>query len=227
VTFSCCIYSPSNKTKSNLCHQTTLAQTILDETTIKNIKKLCVDIYNTTPVMSHIHAFIEIEKGSNLKYEFNKQTKRLELDRMLPQPYVYPFSYGFIPNTLAEDGDELDILIVSDKVMPNNHTMTAYIIGALLMEDEHGHDNKILAVCDNDYFYGNTRDITDLSSDILESIQTFFANYKINEPDKWSRVYGFVNSVAAHQIYNRSVQAHSKQVLDENNETTFCVNAAY
>ena len=187
-----------------------------------------MDIYNIQEQMStHIHAFIEIEKGSNLKYEFNKQTKRLELDRMLPQPHVYPFSYGFIPNTLAEDGDELDILIVSDKVMPNNHTMTAYIIGALLMEDEHGQDNKILAVCDNDYFYGNTRDITDLSSDILESIQTFFANYKINEPDKWSRVYGFVNSVAAHNIYNRSVQAHSKQVLDENNETTFCVNAAY
>lgn len=174
---------------------------------------------------SHIHAFIEIEKGSNLKFELNKQTKRLELDRMLPQPHVYPYSYGFIPNTLAEDGDELDVLIISKMAIPQNHTITAYIIGALSMEDEKGIDNKILAVCDNDYFYENIRDITDLSSDILESIQTFFANYKLNDPDKWSRVYGFVNSVAAHQLYDQSVASITRRI-SEYDEDEFVLNSA-
>lgn len=154
-----------------------------------------------------IHAYIEVEKGSNLKYEFNKQTGRLELDRMLPQPHSYPYSYGFITDTLAEDGEELDVLIVSETSIPSNHKITAYIVGALLMEDEKGHDHKILAVCDNDYFYGNLRDITDVSSDALEKIQTFFANYKINEPDKWSRVQGFVNTEYARDIYAKSVRA--------------------
>jgi inorganic pyrophosphatase len=155
----------------------------------------------------HVYAFIEIEKGSNIKFELNKQTNTLEVDRMLPQPHVYPYSYGFIPNTLAEDGDELDILIVSDTRFGNNHTMTAYIIGALLMEDEKGTDDKILAVCDNDYFYGNKRNLTDLSSDQLESIQTFFANYKLNEPGKWSKVHGFVDRTYAYEIYQRSLRA--------------------
>jgi len=151
-----------------------------------------------------VSAFIEIEKGSNLKFELNKQTNVLELDRMIPQPHVYPYSYGFITNTLAEDGDELDILVLSDKPIPRNITISAYIIGALLMEDEKGKDDKIIAVTDNDYFYGNKRDISDITSDITESIQTFFANYKLNEPDKWSRVYGFVNQKYATEIYQRS-----------------------
>ena len=153
-----------------------------------------------------VKAFIEIEKGCNIKFELNKNTNTLEIDRMLPQPYVYPYSYGFIPNTIAEDGDELDILILSEKPIPNNHTISVYMIGALLMEDEHGKDDKIIAVCDNDYFYGNKRNICDLSSDVIESIQTFFANYKLNEPGKWSKVEGFVDKTYAYDIYRRSLQ---------------------
>ena len=157
-----------------------------------------------------VYAFIEIEKGSNIKYELNKQTNTLEIDRMIPQPHVYPYSYGFIPNTLGEDGDELDILIVTETPIANNNTITAYIIGALLMEDEQGKDDKILAVCDNDYFYNQKRNITDLSSDELESIQTFFANYKLNEPGKWSKVHGFVDKTYANNIYQRSLQTTTR-----------------
>lgn len=62
-----------------------------------------------------VNIFIEIEQNSNMKYEFNKQTKRLELDRILEEPYKYPCSYGFILNTLAMDGDELDVLILTNK----------------------------------------------------------------------------------------------------------------
>jgi inorganic pyrophosphatase len=181
--------------------------------------------YYVPLAMSLIHAFIEIEKGSNLVFELNKQTRRLELERILPRPHVYPYSYGFIPNTLAEDGNELDVLIISDRVIPQNHTAMAYIIGALEIKHDKGFNHKILAVCDNDYFYENIRDITVLSSDILESIQTFFANYHPDDPDKWSRVYGFVGAVAALQIYNQGL-AYIVRRIPEYDEDEFLLNSA-
>lgn len=149
--------------------------------------------------------FIEIPKGSNQKYEYNKQDGKLVLDRVLPTPFVYPYSYGFIPNTLADDGDELDVLILNDTPIPSNTRLAAHIIGALLMEDEKGNDHKIIAVLDSDYQSGNIRDISDVPAFQLESIQSFFANYKINEPDKWSSVKGFVSKKGARQIYKSSL----------------------
>jgi inorganic pyrophosphatase len=152
-----------------------------------------------------IHAFIEIEKGSNIKYEWNKETESLEVDRVLTEPYVYPFAYGFIPGTYAEDGDELDILVLSDKPIPINTYVQVYIIGAMLMEDEKGNDEKILAVLPEDYLSGKIRDICDVPSQTTMEIQSFFANYKINEPGKWSRVDGFVNREYAFQIYKGAI----------------------
>lgn len=157
---------------------------------------------------THVNVYIEIEKGSNLKYEFNKQTNQLELDRLLPEPHVYPYAYGFIPNTLGEDGDELDVLIVCDMDnyrIQNDTYIDVYIVGALLMEDEHGNDHKILAVSKEDFESGAIQTLYDIQADRLESIQTFFANYKKNEPDKWSIVHGFVGKPAAIQIYNTSL----------------------
>ena len=172
----------------------------------------------TTP-KSCINVYIEIEKGSNFKYEFNKQTNQLELDRILTEPHVYPYAYGFIPNTLAEDGDELDILVITkdnDTTPIKNDTyMDVCIVGALLMEDEHGNDHKILAIPKPEYESGNIKSIYDISSDVLESIQTFFANYKKNEPDKWSIVKGFVGKPAAIQIYEKSLLPDATTVLDD------------
>lgn len=177
---------------------------------------------------SSINVYIEIAKGSNFKYEFNKQTNQLELDRILTDPHVYPYAYGFIPNTLAEDGDELDVLVITkdnDTTPIKNDTyIDVCIVGALLMEDEHGNDHKILAVPQTEYETGNIQSLYDISSDILESIQTFFANYKKNEPDKWSIVKGFVGKPAAIQIYEKSLLPDATTVLDdeagENGEKT-------
>jgi inorganic pyrophosphatase len=105
---------------------------------------------------------------------------------------------------LAEDGDELDILVISDETIPINTHASVYIIGALLMEDEKGRDEKILTVTESDYSSGKITDIHDLPSYITESIQTFFASYKQSEPNKWSRVDGFVNQEFAIQIYEKS-----------------------
>jgi inorganic pyrophosphatase len=162
---------------------------------------------DTTP---YVPIYIEIEKGSNLKYEYNKTTKQLDLDRVLPPPHVYPYSYGFIPNTLGEDGDELDVLVVSESSFPPNTWLAGYIIGALLMSDEKGVDHKILAVLKSDFETNNIRDIYDLPSDRMESIQTFFANYKKNEPGKWSVVDGFVGRNCATKIYKQSLWKKTK-----------------
>ena len=90
--------------------------------------------------------FIEIEKDSNQKFEYNHETKTLELDRILEAPYFYPYPYGFIPNTKAKDSDELDILIITDKKIPNNNYYDVNIVGVLVMEDENGMDEKVLCV---------------------------------------------------------------------------------
>jgi inorganic pyrophosphatase len=179
----------------------------------------------TTP-KSPVNVYIEIEKGSNFKYEFNKQTNQLELDRILSEPHVYPYAYGFIPNTLAEDGDELDILVITESKTPikNDTYMDVCIVGALLMEDEHGNDHKILAIPKLEYETGNIQSLYDISSDILESIQTFFANYKKNEPDKWSIVKGFVGKPAAIQIYEKSLLPDAATILDDDEAGEYVAN---
>ena len=154
---------------------------------------------------SVVPVYIEIEKGSNLKYEYNKTTSKLELDRVLSPPHVYPYSYGFILNTLAEDGDELDVLIVSEEAIPSDTRLAAYIVGALLMSDEKGCDHKILAVSKEDYITNSIRNIHDIPPHHLESIQTFFANYKKNDIGKWSNVEGFIDRDYAIQIYKQSL----------------------
>ena len=155
-----------------------------------------------------IQVFIEIEQGSDQKNEYDKQTQSLQLDRVLSYPYVYPYAYGFIPNTLAEDGDELDILVITQNDIPKNTHTDVYIIGALLMKDEKGNDHKILTVPIETYESGEIQSVYDLSSDITESIQTFFANYKKSDPGKWSKVDGFVDKHMAIQIYKNSL--HTK-----------------
>jgi inorganic pyrophosphatase len=148
-----------------------------------------------------VRVYIEIEKHSNQKYEFNKTTNKLELDRVLPYPYFYPYAYGFIENTLAMDGDELDVLIITDKELKNDNWYDVHMIGVLIMSDEKGLDEKILCVLPGDYETMN--DIHLLSDEIKDNIQWFFSNYKNKTPGKWSTVEGFDNKGVAKQIYEK------------------------
>ena len=150
-----------------------------------------------------IKVYIEIEQFSNKKYEFNKRAKKLELDRILPYPYFYPFSYGFIPNTLGKDGDELDALIITNHPLKNNQYYMAYIVGVLIMEDEQGMDEKILCVLEEDW---NTKnDVTLIDTITKDKLEWFFSNYKSSTPNKWSKVYGFQNREFAVELYNKSI----------------------
>lgn len=149
----------------------------------------------------YVEVFVEIEQFSNEKYEINKNTGKLELDRVLPHPYFYPYSYGFIPNTLAVDGDELDALIITDLPLKKDNTYNSRIVGILIMEDEKGLDEKILCVLDEDQNQ-TILDISDFSKETLFEISTFFENYKRETPGKWSNVLGYENRENALKTYN-------------------------
>jgi inorganic pyrophosphatase len=150
---------------------------------------------------SIVRVFIEIERHSNKKYEVDKETNQLVLDRILPYPYFYPYAYGFIPNTLAPDGDALDILLITEKEIPRGQTYSVSIIGVLHMEDEHGQDDKILCVLEEDHHI--IQSIEDLPAQCLYDIQWFFSNYKSGQKGKWSFVYGYKGKNEAMQVYNQ------------------------
>ena len=135
-----------------------------------------------------MHVYIEIERGSNHKYEYNHETRQLELDRVLPEPYVYPYAYGFVPNTLAEDGDELDVLVISNTHIARDTTINCQVVGLLEMVDEKGRDEKLIAVPVAEYVDGVIEDVHDLPRSTLETIRHFFANYKVAEEGRWSEV---------------------------------------
>jgi len=146
-----------------------------------------------------VDVYVEIEKHSNLKYEFDKTNQTLALDRILPYPYFYPYAYGYIPNTLAADGDELDALIITDRQDLKKDTFySAHIIGVLIMEDEKGMDEKVLCVLDEDCT--EIRDIYQLSDQIKDDIEWFFSNYKSKNECKWSKVMGFEDKFTALQL---------------------------
>jgi inorganic pyrophosphatase len=153
---------------------------------------------------SAVPAYIEIEKDSNIKYEYDKNVSALAVDRILPEGYYYPFAYGFFPNTLAADGDELDVLILrATNDIRNNHIYPVHILGALVMEDEKGMDEKVLCVLSDDY--QNIQDITQLEESVKNKISTFFSTYKINTPGKWSKTYGFLDKKEAIKLYKASL----------------------
>jgi inorganic pyrophosphatase len=157
-----------------------------------------------------VSVFVEIEKNSNQKFEYDKKENTLVLDRELKYPFFYPYSYGFIPNTLALDGDELDILVISPVNYPKGSFLQGYIIGALVMEDEKGMDEKILIVPTKDYEI--IKDLENVNPESLKDLEWFFANYKNNEKNKWSKTFGFINAEKAFDIFEKSLIRFIDQV---------------
>ncbi len=137
-----------------------------------------------------VEAFIEIPRGSRNKYEYDDATGRLRLDRVLYSSVHYPTDYGFIPDTLAEDGDHLDILVLMQEPSFPGCYIEARPIGGLDMSDEKGPDFKVLAVPVGDPRYQHVTDLSHLGDHWLREIETFFATYKLLEP-KQTEVLGW------------------------------------
>jgi inorganic pyrophosphatase len=137
-----------------------------------------------------VDAFIEIPRGCRNKYEYDEERGCFRLDRVLYFSVHYPTDYGFIPDTRAEDGDHLDILVLTHEPTFPGCLVEARPIGGLDMADENGPDFKILAVPVGDPRWDDTRTLNDLASHWLREIEAFFAIYKLLEP-KHTEVLGW------------------------------------
>jgi inorganic pyrophosphatase len=150
-----------------------------------------------------INAVIEIPQGGvPVKYELDKVSGALFVNRFLHTAMYYPANYGFIPNTLSEDGDPSDVMVLTQVAVAPGAVIRCRPVGALLMEDEHGIDEKILAVpVDelNPYFDG-IADYTDLPKIMLDQIDHFFRHYKELEKGKWVKVTGWADREAARKL---------------------------
>ena len=131
-----------------------------------------------------IEVVVEIPQGSRNKYEMDHDTGRIRLDRMLFTSTRYPLDYGFIPDTLAEDGDPLDVLVMLDEPTFPGCLVTARPVGVFWMSDEHGPDAKILTVPAHDPRYAASRDLADVPEHLTAEIGHFFDIYKELEPGK-------------------------------------------
>jgi inorganic pyrophosphatase len=129
----------------------------------------------------HFRAVIEIPKGSKVKYELDKATGLLWVDRVLYSAVHYPANYGFLPRTYCEDGDPLDVLVLGQEPVVPLCVLRAKAIGVLGMRDEKGQDDKIIAVHVDDPAYADYQDIADLPPHRLKELERFFLDYKILE----------------------------------------------
>ena len=124
---------------------------------------------------------VEITKGGKNKYELDKETGLLRLDRILYTATHYPANYGFIPRTYGDDNDPLDVLVVASEPIIPMTLVDCRPIGVIKMNDQGSNDEKIIAVCLSDPFYSNVKSIFDLPSHILDEFKHFFEVYKTLE----------------------------------------------
>src|SRR5437899_12420264 len=132
-------------------------------------------------IESGFRAIIEIPKGSKVKYELDKRTGLLWLDRVLHSAVHYPANYGFLPQTYCEDGDPLDVLVLGQEPVVPLCILRARAIGVMTMRDEKGQDDKVIAVHVDDPEYAHYQDIAELPPHRLRELERFFLDYKVLE----------------------------------------------
>lgn len=155
-----------------------------------------------------LDVFVEISKGSNIKYEYDKEKKCIVCDRILHTPFAYPFNYGFIPQTYSPDSDPIDVVIIMNESLIPGSMIKCKVIGCLETSDSEGIDPKLL-VCPIkkiDPKFKNINNIADIDPFILEQIKYFFTHYKDLE-NKKVQVGEFMSKEQAIEIYNESVIA--------------------
>ncbi|MCE4624491.1 MAG: inorganic diphosphatase [Desulfurococcales archaeon] len=157
-----------------------------------------------------VNVLIEIPMGSSVKYEFDKEACMIKVDRFLYTSMYYPFNYGFIPGTLEEDGDPVDILVLSREPVVPGSLIEAVPVAVLNMEDEEGLDWKIVAVPKPklDPNYKEITDVDKIPEPIKEKIRHFFEHYKELEPGKWVKVRGWEPKSKAHEIILKAIERY-------------------
>jgi len=154
---------------------------------------------------------VEIPMGSRNKYEIDRETGLLKLDRVLHSPFHYPTDYGFIPQTLCEDGDALDALVMTHHPVVPFCIVEARPIGVLKMRDEKGMDEKVLCVPTGDPRFGDIRDIDDIPRHWLMEIAHFFERYKELEEGKYTEILGWGRASEAKEIIRKAMEFYDKR----------------
>lgn len=162
-----------------------------------------------------IDVMIEIPKGSRNKYEYDSEKKLIRFDRMLFSPVHYPADYGFIPGTLALDGDPLDALVLVWESTFPGCVIEAFPIGLFMMRDEKGEDEKILCIPKNDPLWNHIHSLDDVPPHLLKEIEHFFAIYKDLE-HKEVTIEGWRDKAAALQVI-RSTQERYRRSIEGTN----------
>nr|POE99019.1 soluble inorganic pyrophosphatase 4 [Quercus suber] len=156
---------------------------------------------------------VEISKGSKVKYELDKKTGLIKVDRVLYSSVVYPHNYGFIPRTLCEDNDPMDVLVIMQEPVLPGCFLRARAIGLMPMIDQGEKDDKIIAVCADDPEYRDINDIKDLPPHRLAEIRRFFEDYKKNE-NKEVAVNDFLPASAAYEAIQYSMNLYADYIVE-------------
>ena len=155
-----------------------------------------------------INVIIEVAIGGEpIKYEMDKDAGTLVVDRFLYTPMRYPGNYGFVPHTLSDDGDPIDVLVANTRPIIPGAVINVRPVGVLKMNDESGGDEKIIAVPSPKLTqrYVNVHNYTDLPSITLEQIQHFFEHYKDLEPGKWVKLLGWGDAAEAKALIMEAI----------------------
>ena len=163
-----------------------------------------VSVGKTPP--SVVNAIIEIPKGSRAKYELDKDSGLIKLDRVLRGSMMYPLHYGIIPQTLFDDGDPLDIMVLMQVTVVPLTLVSCRVIGVMRMIDQGIEDDKILAVAEGDPSVSDFNDVSDLPESFTSELKDFFENYTVLE-GKTVKITGFLNREKAADtiIYSRKL----------------------
>jgi len=167
----------------------------------------CVSIGSEQPDI--VNAIVEIPKGVRAKYEMDKETGMLKLDRVLYSSTYYPANYGFIPQTLGEDHDPLDILVLCQEPLQPMCIVRAKVIGVMRMIDHDEADDKIIAVAADDVSVNHLNDMEHLPSYFHDELRHFFESYKKLE-NKKVKVEEFQDVVVAKQIIEKAILDYKK-----------------
>jgi inorganic pyrophosphatase len=161
-----------------------------------------------------VNVIIEVPIGGEpIKYEMHKEAGTLVVDRFLHTPMRYPGNYGFVPHTLSEDGDPIDVLVANTRPIVPGAVINVRPIGVMKMEDNAGGDEKIIAVPVTRLTqrYAHVMNYTDMPQITMEQIQHFFEHYKDLEPGKWVKLLGWGDAAEAKQLIRDSIERAKKK----------------
>ncbi|HEU4472515.1 MAG TPA: inorganic diphosphatase [Flavisolibacter sp.] len=161
-------------------------------------------------VPAEVNAMIEIPQGSRTKYEIDKTTGLLKLDRVIYSSFHYPVNYGFIPQTLGQDGDPLDILVLCSQTIQPLCLVEATVIGNMQMIDSGEKDDKIIAVATKDPSVNHISSIEDMPRHFINELRNYFEQYKVLE-NKQVQIEEFQNKEIAYQIIEEAIAFYKEK----------------